>query len=206
MIQDDEMIRNFTWEQKQLWILWKTLNCIKMSWIFGNLKISVSHISREKLMSTSVFALLYQTAELTTYLMHRIHVVLRVIALSLALHAMGCVGCSWSRTGPHHAVNWTRGGIRSRAGAQDGPWGQACPWWWARMGHATWRVWRRGHLPKCQDTSPLKGEKQQSLGIYSGKITTGKENKRKKKKNTVYNLNLNWHYINPFKVYNYYHT
>lgn len=38
-------------------------------------------------------------------LVHRIHAILRVITLSLALHAVRCVWCSRSRTGSHHTVN-----------------------------------------------------------------------------------------------------
>lgn len=88
------------------------------------------------------------------YLMHRIHAILRVITLSLGLHAMRYIRCSRSRTGPHHTVNWAWWWVWSRAGAHDGPWGQTCPRRGTWMGHSTCCVWRGGHLPNWWEKNP----------------------------------------------------
>lgn len=79
--------------------------------------ISLNSNNYYYLLKTSAYAVL------TLYLVHRIHAILRVITLSLALHAVRCIGCSRSRTGSHHTVDRARWGVGSRAGAQDGPWG-----------------------------------------------------------------------------------
>lgn len=59
----------------------------------------------------------------TLYLVHRIHAVLRIVTLSLALHAVRCIRCPRSRTWSHHTVNRAWGWVRPRTGTQNGPWG-----------------------------------------------------------------------------------
>lgn len=88
------------------------------------------------------------------YLMHRIHAVLRVITLSLGLHAMGYIRCTRPRAGSHHIVNRAWWWVWSWAGAHNGPWGQTCPRRRTRMGHTTCCVWRGGHLPNWWEGSP----------------------------------------------------
>lgn len=100
--------------------------------------------------------------------MHRIHAVLRVITLSLGLHAMRYIRCSRSRTGPHHTVNRAWWWIWSRAGAHNGPWGQTCPRRGTRMGHSTCCVWRGGHLPNWWERPPHSLRKKTTCQNLNG--------------------------------------